>query len=296
MRAHAVQIELPKQQLRARSNVSVPTGRVASFNSQTMGDRLAKRVLLVGWDAADWTMIHPLVASGKMPTLAHLLANGVNGNLATIQPVLSPMLWNSIATGKRADKHGICSFVEPLPGLGGIRPVTSGSRTCKAVWNILSQAGMTSKVVSWFASHPAEPIRGAVVTDRYAVATGSVGAQPTYPKGTFHPRELENDLAPLAVSAWEIPADVLLPFVPRAGDIDQDKDDRLVKLASIISRASTVQAAACRLAASDDWDFMAVYYSAIDEFGHYFMPYHPPQLAGVNEHDAEIYGQVMTQT
>jgi tetratricopeptide (TPR) repeat protein len=204
------------------------------------------------------------------------------------------MLWNSIATGKRADKHGICSFVEPLPDLSGIRPVTSRSRKCKAIWNILSQAGMTSNVVSWFASHPAEPIRGAVVTDRYAVATPNASAQPTYPEGTFHPQELENALAPLAVSTWEIPAEAILTFVPRAADIDQDQDDRLVKLASIISRASTVQAAACRLAASDDWDFMAVYYSAMDEFGHYFMPYHPPRLAGVNEQDAEIYGGVMT--
>src|SRR3712207_6546572 len=100
-----------------------------------MGKRLAKRVLLVGWDAADWMMLRPLVAAGKMPALEKLLAAGVSGNLATIQPVLSPMLWNSIATGKRADKHGICSFVEPLPNLGGIRPVTSSSRKCKAIWN-----------------------------------------------------------------------------------------------------------------------------------------------------------------
>ena len=32
------------------------------------------------------------------------------GNLATLQPILSPMLWNSVATGKFADKHGILGF------------------------------------------------------------------------------------------------------------------------------------------------------------------------------------------
>ena len=102
-----------------------------------------------------------------MPTLASLMSAGVSGNLATIQPVLSPMLWNSIATGKRADKHGICGFVEPKPDGSGVRPVTSTSRQCKALWNILSQEGLRSNVVSWYASHPAEPIDGAVVTDRY---------------------------------------------------------------------------------------------------------------------------------
>src|SRR3954447_25294067 len=133
-----------------------------------MSKRLAKRVLLIGWDAADWTMIRPLVDAAKMPALAELLAGGTSGNLATLQPALSPMLWNSIATGKRADKHGICSFVEPMPNRSGIRPVTSTSRKCKAVWNILSQAGLRSNVISWFASHPAEPIQGAIVSDRYA--------------------------------------------------------------------------------------------------------------------------------
>ncbi len=129
--------------------------------------RLAEKVLLIGWDAADWLMIRPLIDQGLMPTLASLIDDGVSGNLATIRPILSPMLWNSIATGKRADKHGIGGFAEPTPDGSGIRPVTSTSRKTKAIWNILSQNGLNSNVVGWFASHPAEPIRGAVVTDYY---------------------------------------------------------------------------------------------------------------------------------
>lgn len=259
-----------------------------------MGKRLAKRVLLIGWDAADWTMIRPLVDQGKMPTFAKLMAAGASGNLATIQPVLSPMLWNSIATGKRADKHGICSFVEPAPDRSGIRPVTSTSRKCKAVWNILSQSRLKSNVVAWFASHPAEPIRGSIVSDRFAALSGPAGENARFPDGTFHPRELEHELRPLAVSPWDVEADALLPFVPLAGQINQDHDDRLQKLASIIARASTVHAAACRLAAAGDWDFMAVYYSAIDEFGHHFMPYHPPLLPRVSQGDAAIYSEAVT--
>jgi predicted AlkP superfamily phosphohydrolase/phosphomutase/tetratricopeptide (TPR) repeat protein len=259
-----------------------------------MSKRLAKRVLLVGWDAADWMMIRPLVDAGRMPTFARLMAMGSCGNLATIQPVLSPMLWNSIATGKRPDKHGICSFVEPTPDGNGIRPVTSTSRRCKALWNILTEAGLRSNVVSWFASHPAEPIRGAIVSDRFAAFSGKASENNRYSEGTFHPLELEEDLAPLAVSPWEIEVDALLPFVPRAGEVDQNRDDRLAKLAAILARTSTVHAAACRLAARDDWDFMAVYYSGIDEFGHHFMPYHPPRLPTVSEQDAAIYSEVMT--
>src|ERR1700735_3273104 len=71
------------------------------------------RLLLVGWDAADWKVIDPLMSQGEMPNLASLVSEGVRGNLATMYPALSPMLWTSIATGKRPSKHGIHGFIEP---------------------------------------------------------------------------------------------------------------------------------------------------------------------------------------
>lgn len=51
-----------------------------------------KKLLLIGWDAADWRMIQPLTDAGKMPNLQRLLEGGVAGNLTTLQPVLSPVL------------------------------------------------------------------------------------------------------------------------------------------------------------------------------------------------------------
>lgn len=103
--------------------------------------RLAKKVLLIGWDAADWKVIHPLLDAGEMPNLNRLVEGGTIGNLATLQPCLSPILWNSIATGKTADKHGITGFVEPNPDGPGLRLASSTSRTTKAIWNILCKAG-----------------------------------------------------------------------------------------------------------------------------------------------------------
>ena len=258
-----------------------------------MSVRLAKKVLLIGWDGADWQMIRPLIAQGKMPALKGLIERGVSGNLATIQPILSPMLWNSIATGKRADKHGIYGFVEPKPDRSGIRPVTSTTRKCKAVWNILTQSEMTSQIVSWFASHPAEPIKGSIVTDRFIGQT--VAREKIYdcPPGTFHPAGLADTMSRLVVGLGQIEADALSPFVPRAAEIDQQDDDRLIRLAGLVARTSTVQAAGCHLLRGDDWDLTALYFIGIDEFGHVFMPYHPPQLPGVSEQDVVIYGEVM---
>lgn len=99
----------------------------------------ASKVLLIGWDAADWKVITPLIDQGLMPSLENFINHGVMGNLATLRPVLSPMLWNSIATGKRPNKHGILGFMEPDPQSGGFRALSSTSRKVKAIWNILTQ-------------------------------------------------------------------------------------------------------------------------------------------------------------
>src|SRR5438045_8954030 len=108
------------------------------------------RLLLIGWDAADWKVIQPLLDRGEMPNLARLIAQGVHGNLATIYPILSPMLWTSIATGKRPYKHGILGFAEPLPDGSGGRPITLVSRKTKALWNILNQNAYGSVIsCSW---------------------------------------------------------------------------------------------------------------------------------------------------
>jgi predicted AlkP superfamily phosphohydrolase/phosphomutase len=61
-----------------------------------------KRLLLVGWDSADWKLINPLMDAGAMPALEGLVNSGTSGNLTTLEPQLSPMLWTSIATGKMA--------------------------------------------------------------------------------------------------------------------------------------------------------------------------------------------------
>jgi len=58
-----------------------------------------RKLVLVGWDGADWRLINPLLDRGEMPNLARLVSGGVMGNLATLQPMLSPMIWTSIATG-----------------------------------------------------------------------------------------------------------------------------------------------------------------------------------------------------
>ncbi|MGB4905330.1 MAG: alkaline phosphatase family protein, partial [Saprospiraceae bacterium] len=127
----------------------------------------ARKVLVIGWDAADWKVLNPLMDQGLMPNLTKLVDSGVMGRIATLDPPLSPTLWTSIATGKRPYKHGIHGFVEPTPNGKGIRPINITGRKVKAIWNILNQHNMKTNVIGWWPSHPAEPVNGIYVSDFY---------------------------------------------------------------------------------------------------------------------------------
>ncbi|MBN2562275.1 MAG: alkaline phosphatase family protein [Phycisphaerae bacterium] len=258
-----------------------------------MTETPASKVLLIGWDGADWKVITPLLDAGKLPHLERFVNEGVIGNLATLYPSLSPMLWTSIATGKRPFKHGVLGFTEPDPNRGGVRPITILSRKTKAVWNILCQDGKTCNVVGWWPSHPAEPLRGVMVSNHYHRAVGPLGKPWPVRPGTIHPERLVPNLADLRVHPHELTADQLLPFIPRAAEIDQAKDPRLAILAKILAECATVHAAATALIQLEPWDFMAVYYDAIDHFSHGFMRYHPPRQPWVPEKDYELYKDVV---
>lgn len=254
-----------------------------------------RKVLLVGWDSADWKVINPLLDAGKLPHLEQLVNGGVIGNLATLYPVLSPMLWTSIGTGKRPFKHGIHGFTEPDPHTGGVRPITNLARKTKAVWNILSQSGKKCIVIGWWPSHPAEPLPdGVTVSNHYQRASHDDPREPwPLPPGTVHPVRLGEALAGLRVHPGELGGEHILPFVPKAAEIDQKKDQRLLGLAKTIADCTGIHAAATHLIQSEPWDFMAVYYDAIDHFGHGFMRYHPPRQKWISEKDFELYSGVI---
>lgn len=254
----------------------------------------SQKVLLIGWDGADWEHITPLLDRGLLPTLEKLINGGVMGNLSTLQPVLSPMLWNSVATGKHADQHGILGFSEPDHTHGCARPYSSLSRTSKAIWNILSQNNLKSNVINWWASHPAEKINGCVVSNLFSgVKFDPESREFEISPGTIHPSHLEKPFARFKIFPEELNEAHILPFVPNAAKIDQTQDKRLGALAKTIAETATTQAIATAVMETQPWDFMAVYFTGIDHFAHTFMPFHPPKMPRVTDEEFELYKDVI---
>ena len=253
----------------------------------------SRKLLLVGWDGADWKVIHPLLDSGKMPNLASVIQNGVMGNLASLRPELSPMLWTSIATGKRPYKHGVLGFTEPDPGGRGIRPVSNISRTTKTIWNILNQNNYRSMVVGWWPSHPAEPINGVMVSNHYQRAIAPHGEKWPMAPGTVHPPFLGKAIRSLRVHPQDLHPGLIQLFIPDLAEIDQKKNHSIEAIAKAIAEATTIKDTTLAIMQNEPWDFTAVYFDSIDHFCHGFMNYHPPRLPWIPEEEYKLYNKVI---
>ncbi|WP_412062719.1 alkaline phosphatase family protein [Rubrivirga sp. IMCC45206] len=258
--------------------------------------RLARRVLVIGWDAADWDVLRPLLDAGQLPALASLIDRGVSGNIATLDPPFSPMLWTSVATGKTAEKHGVLGFTQPKADGDGVQPVLGTSRTAKAFWNIAHQSGLRSNVIGWWPSHPAEPVDGVMVSNFFHRVSGPVWApQPPTP-GAVHPPELAPFLEALRVHPDEITPELVIPFVPSFAqsppqtDGEQQAADAIARM---LAETATVHAVATWAVEETEWDVTALYLDGIDHFCHSFMAYHPPQLSFVPDDQFARYHEVV---
>lgn len=255
-----------------------------------------RRLLVVGWDSADWKVMRPLMEAGQMPMLRTMVERGSHGDFATLEPSLSPMLWTTMATGRHPLDHGVHGFTEVREGR--VLPISAATRRCPAIWNILSRQGLRTNLVAWFASHGERDPNVRLVSNLYPQGPKGEAERPgswsPAPPGTYWPEELRAELDPLRVHPGSLKADVAKMFIPRIEEIDLTKDPRPSQMARKLAEAFSVQAAAVACMKRDDWDLTCVYFRALDELSHLFMPYHPPRMEGLPEADFELYKDVVS--
>lgn len=74
------------------------------------------KVIVLGIDGMDPTLLEQYLAKGSMPQFARLRAQGLYTRLRTTTPPESPVAWSTFATGCNPGKHGLFDFVKRVPG------------------------------------------------------------------------------------------------------------------------------------------------------------------------------------
>lgn len=154
------------------------------------------RVLVVGADGLEWSVLQPLMAEGRCPNLRGLMERGAFGKLATFIPTLSPVVWTSISTSKSMEEHGIRGMVDERQ-----REYTSSRRAGRALWNIADRYGLTTNSFGWWITWPVEPVRGVMVSGTSASAMLDKNWKPALMDGLpdqVHPPDLTERVLSIA--------------------------------------------------------------------------------------------------
>jgi predicted AlkP superfamily phosphohydrolase/phosphomutase len=225
-----------------------------------------ERVVLIGLDAATWTVIRPLMSKGDLPNLKKLVDRGWSGPLVSIEPTFSPALWTTIASGRNREDHGITGFLAPTEDGKKEVPVTSNLRRVETLWTIASRSGRTVNVIGWYVTWPTEPVNGVMVADRLGPQredgrlTG--GTDSFTPE---HPGVYPVSYLPTAMSLIVYPEDFLSP-----------RERKIHEMFRIYPVDATRTAIAEDLLATHPADLSMIYLWGIDPTQHLFWKYHDP--------------------
>jgi predicted AlkP superfamily phosphohydrolase/phosphomutase len=241
--------------------------------------------MLIGWDAADWNAMNPLLQQGKLPGVAALMSQGVHSKLATLDPPISPMLWTSVATSAWPSKHGIHGFTELYNGQ--IRAVRGSSINVPTYFDYLESEGIPASSVAWWPSHPAkESSCGA-----FRISNLAVSEDLHWMEEGVTPNEYQQILKALILQPKDIPSAAVAQFFPNL-DLDS-KDDVVRSVLKITTHALNVQLLATFALDYGTGGHASIYFDALDHYKHLGMKYAPPQLKGVSDADYQKYQHIV---
>jgi predicted AlkP superfamily phosphohydrolase/phosphomutase len=121
-------------------------------------------VLLVGLDAADHALVERSIATGALPTLAHLQRHGVRGALAPLYGLGDDAAWSSFSTATMPSRHGRYYHARLGPDGTSLVHTTRADTAMPPFWDALARAGKQVAVID-VPKSPLGDDRAVVVAD-----------------------------------------------------------------------------------------------------------------------------------
>jgi predicted AlkP superfamily phosphohydrolase/phosphomutase len=275
---------------------SIEAADVSSRAGRPKGGRPS--VIWLGLDGLDWELLDRLSAQGRMPNWKRLTGEGYTAKLTSFMPVLSPVVWTSVATGVGPDVHRVLDFQEADPATGQKVPISGRSRAVPALWNLASASGATVGVVGWWATHPAEEVNGFFVTDH----ASPILFEGLSRAGVAYPASLGPGVEQVVARDGRVADEDLVPYVgmslpeiAEARAAGGGLQNPLVALASIIGATRVQQRISRDLYDRNTPDLMALYLEGPDGIGHVFAAFVPPKMSCVSEEEFARYRKTVDE-
>ena len=189
-----------------------------------------KRVIVIGLDGLEPKIVDAMLAAGELPNLQRLRARGGFARVATTSPAETPVAWSTFATGTNPGGHGIFDFIRRnpatyLPDLALNRyeqknaflpPKAVNLRRGKAVWDLLTEAGIGATIVRCPCTYPPDAVRGRMLSGMGVPdLRGGLGTSTFYTSASdAAPRESEN-VVRVAVDGDRIATHLIGPRHPK---------------------------------------------------------------------------------
>ena len=256
-------------------------------------------MIVVGWDGADWALLDRLMKAGRMPNLSAVVAGGRSWDLSSFQPMSSPLIWTTIATGRTPVDHGVGDFQEIDPKTRARLPITGRSRKVPALWNLASAKGVSVGVVGWWATWPAEKVNGFLVSDRAAPVLFDPKALSASPAVTW-PEGLADGVRIVLGREWDPPYEevgkalrVSRTEFDAAVAAGRDLSDPITGYRKVLATTRVISKVALSLYDRERPELTMVYLQGTDEIGHVAGRYVAPRLAHVSEAEVRKFGEAV---
>lgn len=216
-------------------------------------------LLVVGWDGACFDVLQPLLAAGRLPVLAGLLARAAVREVVSTTPAATFPAWTTFVTAASPARHGITDFT--VRDGYGVRFLNATHRRLPALWSVVAERGGSAGVYALPATYPPEKFNGVMVCGfDTPLGAGRLGAR-THPDSLG--AQIEARYGGLAVGG------------PSQARIDEGWHDRALTgmLRTVELRAHIVS----DLIRAQDFDCFLVHFAESDTVAHQFWQYSDPR-------------------
>jgi predicted AlkP superfamily phosphohydrolase/phosphomutase len=123
---------------------------------------MPRRVLTIVLAEATLDLLLPWAESGRLPVFAGMMSRGASGRLRSQMPMVTPQMAGTLVTGRSPGHHGLMDFWQR--GADGQFRETQGSALrAPAVWQMLSERGLTSAILNLPFTYPPPKLKGFMI-------------------------------------------------------------------------------------------------------------------------------------